>query len=135
MDLRIDAEKDIAYIKLSGKVDKIRLLDAFELTVSDQRYKKGMGRIWDVRDANPSNLPPNTLMEIAQYPISFPPGINDVKVAIVTDKDFEFELAQMVQMSSFRTKEVAVFRSMDDAEKWVTKPQSHKDSNNRPSGS
>ena len=47
MDLRIDEEKNIAYIKLSGLLIKEVILRAFDSTVSDRKYKKKMGRLWD----------------------------------------------------------------------------------------
>jgi hypothetical protein len=37
MDLRIDEEKNMAYIKLSGLLSKKIILSAFDLTVSDRR--------------------------------------------------------------------------------------------------
>ncbi len=37
MDLQIDEEKNIAYIKLSGGLSKEAIPDAFEATVSDKR--------------------------------------------------------------------------------------------------
>jgi hypothetical protein len=122
MDLRIDIEKDIAYLKLSGKIDKDTFLYTFELTVSDENYKKGMGRIWDLRDANLSCLQSKTLVEIAQYPNKFPAGINDVKVAFVAHRDIEFGLARMVEMSSLGATEIRVFRTMDQAKEWMTEP-------------
>ena len=84
MDLRIDEEKNIAYIKLSGLLSKKVILSAFDLTVYDKRYKKGMGRLWDFRDADLSSLDSATVIEMAQYSTKFPSGINDVKVAFVT---------------------------------------------------
>ncbi len=122
MDLRIDIEKDIAYIKLSGKIDKNTFLDAFELTVSDKRYKKGMGRLWDLRDSDLSCLESKTIVEIAQYPNNLPAGINDVKVAFLARRDIEFGLARMVEMSSLGSTEIRVFRAMDEAEEWLIDP-------------
>ena len=84
MNLRIDEEKNIAYIKLSGLLSKEVILSAFDITVSDKRQKKGMGRLWDFRDADLSSLASETITEMAQYSLRFPPGINDVKVAFVT---------------------------------------------------
>jgi hypothetical protein len=56
MKLRIDEKKNIAYIKLSGLLSQEDILGAFDLTVSDKRYKKGMGRLWDFRNADLSSL-------------------------------------------------------------------------------
>lgn len=119
MDLRIDEEKNIAYIKLSGLLSKKVILNAFDLTVSDKRYKNGMGRLWDFRDAELSSLDSETITEMAQYSLRFPQGINDVKVAFVTSKDLEYGLSRMFEMSSKAMTPIRVFRAMDEAEKWM----------------
>ncbi len=119
MDLRIDEEKNMAYIKLSGLLSKKIILTAFDLTVSDRRYKNGMGRLWDFRDADLSSLEAETITEMAQYSLRFPPGINDVKVAFVTDRDIEYGLTRMFEISSEAMTPIQVFRAMDEAEKWM----------------
>jgi hypothetical protein len=119
MDLRIDEEKNIAYIKLSGLLSKKVILSAFDLTVSDKRYKNGMGRLWDFRDADLSSLDTKTITEMAQYSLRFPPGINDVKVAFVTLRDLEYGLTRMFEISSKAMTPIQVFREMEEAEKWM----------------
>jgi len=119
MDLRIDEEKNMAYIKLSGLLSKKIILSAFDLTVSDRRYKNGMGRLWDFRDADLSSLEAETITEMAQYSLRFPPGINDVKVAFATDRDVEYGLTRMFEIASEAMTPIQVFRTMDEAEKWM----------------
>ena len=72
MDLRTDKEKNIAYIKLSGQLSKKAILRAFDLAVADIRYRDGMGRLWDFRDADLSSLKSETVFEMAQYSLKFP---------------------------------------------------------------
>ena len=119
MDLRIDAENNIAYIKLSGLLTKKLILGAFDVTISDNGYKTGMGRLWDFRDADLSSMDTETINEMAQYSLRFPSGINDVKVAFVTSRDLEYGLSRMFEMSSRAPTPIRVFRSMDEAEKWM----------------
>lgn len=119
MDLRIDREKNIAYIKLSGLLSKEDILSAFDSTVSDKRYQTGMGRLWDFRDADLSSLKTETVVEMAQYSLKFPLGIKDVKVAFVTDSDLEFGLSRLFEMSSKAMTPIHVFRAMDEAVKWL----------------
>ena len=121
MDLKIDEDKNLAYIKLSGQLNRKIILDAFDLTVSDKRYKSGMGRLWDFRDADLSSLESETVIEMAQYSKRFPPGINDVKVAFVASRDFEYGLSRMFEMSSESKTPIMVFRTMEEAEKWMVK--------------
>lgn len=122
--LRVDEVKNIAYIKQSGRLSKETILNAFDLTVFDKRYKKGMGRLWDFRDADLSDIDAMTVIEMAQYSIKFPPGVNDVKVAFVTSRDLEYGLSRMFQMSSNASTPIRVFRSMASAEKWLNKSDS-----------
>lgn len=119
MDLHIDEEKNIAYIKLSGQLSKKAILSAFDLAVADERYKNGMGRLWDFRDADLSSFDTATVMEMAQYSKRFPPGINSVKVAFVVSRDLEYGLSRMFQMSSEARTPIQVFRTMAEAEKWM----------------
>ena len=119
MDLRIDDEKNIAYIKLSGLLSKEVILRAFDSTVSDRKYNKMMGRLWDFRDADLSSLDSKVVTEMAQYSLKFPPGINDVKVAFVTSGDLEYGLSRMFEISSHAKTPIHVFRTMDEAEKWM----------------
>ncbi len=119
MDLIIDQEKNIAYIKLSGLLSKKTILDGFDKAVSDKRYKIGMGRLWDFRDADLSALGTETVVEMAQYSLRFPPGINDVKVAFVVSRDLEYGLTRMFEMSSSAKTPISVFRKIDDAEKYL----------------
>lgn len=100
-------------------LSKKTILNAFDVAVSDKRYKNGMGRLWDFRDADLSSLDSDTVIEMAQYSLRFPPGINDVKVAFVTSRDFEYGLARMFEMSSLSKTPISVFRAMNEAEKWM----------------
>ena len=119
MKLRIDEQKNIAYIKLSGLLSQEVILRAFDSTVSDKRYKKGMGRLWDFRDADLSSIDSETIAAMAQYSLKFPAGINDVKVSFVTDTELEYGLARMFEMLSNARTPICVFRAMDEAENWM----------------
>lgn len=119
MDLRIDEIKNIAYIRIEGLASSKGILDAFDIAVSNEKYKKGMGRLWDFRDADLSSLNAETIMDMAQYSKKFPPGINDVKVAFVTESELEYGLSRMFEMSSEAKTPIRVFRTIDEAEKWM----------------
>ena len=119
MDLRIDMEKDIAYIKLSGKVDKKSFLDALELAITDNRYRKGVGRLWDFSQADLSDLTVEDVIELGQYTKKFPAGINDVKVAFMAPGNIEYGLSRMFEMTTTASTTIHVFRTMDEAEKWL----------------
>ena len=119
MELKIDETKNIAYIKITGPAISKDILNAFDIAVSDKKYKKGMGRLWDFRDADLTSLDAKTISEMAQYSLRFPPGINDVKVAFVASRDLEYGLSRMFEMSSKARTPIRVFRAMDEAEMWM----------------
>lgn len=119
MNLQIDERKNTAYIKLSGLLSKEVIINALDLTISDKRYKKGMGRIWDIRDADLSFLDTKVIAELGQYSLKYPPGINNVKVAFVVGSDLGYGLCRMFEMLSQAKTPTHVFRAMDKAEKWM----------------
>ncbi len=120
MDLRFDEKKNIAYIKITGSVNSQDVLKAFDAAVSSEKYQKGMARLWDFTEADLSAIDSDTIREMAQYSLSFPSGINDVKVAFVTARSTEFGLSRMFQMSSKAKTPIEVFKTIEQAEKWMT---------------
>ncbi len=121
MDLRIDEEKNIAYIKIKGKVSSDDILAAFDAAVSSEKYKKGMGRLWDFTEIDLSALDSSVIPKMAQYSLSFPPGISDVKVAFVATETSEYGLTRMFQTYSdiYAKTQVMVFDNLEEAEKWM----------------
>ncbi|MBM3789340.1 MAG: hypothetical protein FJW35_03210 [Acidobacteria bacterium] len=123
MDLQIDRDRNIARIKLSGSLSKETILDAFDAAVSDEGYRKGMGRLWDFRDADLSSMGPTTIAELARHSMKYPRGINDVRVALVAGSDLEFGLARMFAAFSIDAHTtISVFNSMEEAQAWLSIP-------------
>ena len=120
MELQFDEIRNVASIKLEGQLDKETILGALEACVADDRYRPGMARLWDFFDADLSTLNSDTVREMAQYSLKFPPGVGDVKVAFVTDRKLEFGLARMFEMSSRAATPIRVFQKMDEAVDWMT---------------
>jgi hypothetical protein len=121
MALRTDHEKNIAYIKLTGPLTREIILDAFDAAVSDRKYRDGMSRLWDFRNADLSALASSTIAEMAQHSATFPPGINDVKVAFVVTRELEYGLSRMFEAYSTDVKTtVSVFYTLADAEAWLS---------------
>lgn len=121
MDLRIDETKNIAYIKITGKVRSKDILDAFDLAVSSEKYKKGMGRLWDFTEIDLSSLESNVIPSMAQYSLNFPAGIRDVKVAFVVRVSLEYGFTRMFQTYSdmYAKSQVMVFDTVEKAEEWM----------------
>ena len=121
MELRIDETKNIAYIKIKGKVRSKDILDAFDLAVSSEKYKKGMGRLWDFTEIDLSSLESKVIPSMARYSLNFPAGIRDVKVAFVVGVSLEYGLIRMFQTYSdmHAKSQVKVFDTVEKAEEWM----------------
>ena len=120
-DLRFDDDRNIVYIHLVGPVSSTTLVDAFDAAISDSRYKPGMNRLWDLRDADLSGIPSNAAMGLGQHSLKFPQGVRDVKVAYVAAEAFEYGVARMIQAYSMATGLSAeVFTSIEEAEAWLS---------------
>lgn len=122
MKVRIEESKNIAYIKMTGKVSSKDILDTFDIVVSSEKYKKGMGRLWDFTDVDVSSLDSHVMPQMAQYSLSFPPGIRDVKVAFIATKTNVYGLARMFQAYSdiYAKTQVKIFDTIEKAEQWIT---------------
>ncbi|MGD2185465.1 MAG: hypothetical protein PVI71_05020 [Desulfobacterales bacterium] len=121
MNIRFDQTKNIAYIKITGPARSEEILKAFDIAVSSEEYKKGMGRLWDFIEADLSGIDSHTIRRMAQYSLSFPPGINDVKVAFAAAKTLELGLSRMFQASSEAKTPIRVFKTIKQAEEWMVK--------------
>ena len=119
MELKIYRDKNLAYIRITGFVIPETILNAFDKTVSHPQYRKGMGRLWDFTEADPSSLETEAITGIREYSLKFPSGINDVKVAIVSAKDLGFGLARMFEITTRAKTPISVFRTVEEAEDWL----------------
>ena len=121
MAIRIDEEKNIAYIKIIGKVRSRKILDSFDQTVSSKNYKKGMGRLWDLTEIDLSLLETELIPRMARYSLKCPAGIRDVKVAFVVTESLEYGLTRMFQTYSemYAKSQVRIFDTIEKAEQWM----------------
>jgi len=119
MELRFDEERNLVSIELKGSLTREVILGALDACISDERYRSGMGRLWDFNEADLSSLAADTIKEMAQYSLKFPPGVGDVRVAFVTNRDLEFGFSRMFELSSMAKTPIRVFREMDHALRWM----------------
>ena len=121
MELQFDEGRNIAHIKVSGELSERIILDAFDATVSHKKYRNGMSRLWDFSDADLSSLDAATVSRMAKYSATFPPGINDVKVAFATTTPLEYGLTRMFEAHSQDVlTQVRVFHTIEEAVTWLT---------------
>ena len=121
MELRIDAARNIARIRITGPLDKQDLLRAFDTVVADKRYRKGMSRLWDYRGADLSALDSDAIADLTRQPMKYSAGVDDVKVAFVVGRKLEYGLSRMFEaFSADGRTSIDVFYDMEEAEAWLT---------------
>ncbi len=119
MNIKWYKEKNFVHIRLTGPVDREMLLNAFDQAISGDQHEPGMGRLWDFRDVDLSGLKSDTIRGLTKYTQKHPAGINDVKVAFLTESDLEYGLTNMFKFASEAATSIRLFRSFEDAESWL----------------
>jgi hypothetical protein len=119
MELQFDPERNHVRIVMTGALSREAIRAAFDAAVADERYRAGMARLWDFRAADPATLDSETVVELGRYSLRFPPGINDVKVAIVSGSELGFGLSRMFEMTSQAKTRLGIFRDLAAAEDWL----------------
>jgi len=106
---------------MSGLLNSKDILNTFDRAVSDEKYKPGMGRIWDFTDIDLSSIDSDAIPKMARHSLSFPPGISDVKVAFVVTKTMEYGLTRMFKAYSdtYAKTKVNIFKTIEEAENWL----------------
>jgi hypothetical protein len=119
--IQFDEEKRIAIVTMTGKPDRALILKAFDETIGNERYKPGMGRLWDFQKADLSLLESSSIISIVDYTSNCLPDISNVKIAFLVARKLEYGLARMFETFSEDAKtSVRSFYSMDEALEWIT---------------
>ena len=119
MNIKWYKEKNFVHIRLTGPVDREMILNAFDQAVSSDQHEPGMGRLWDFRDVDLSGLKSDTIRGMTKHTQRYQAGINDVKVAFLTQRDLEYGLTNMFKFASEAATPIKLFRSFEEAEKWL----------------
>ena len=90
-EIRMDGAKNIAYIKIIGKVRAQEVLGAFDTAVSAENYRKGMGRLWDFSEIDLSSLDPDIIPKMTKHSLSFPEGIRATRIASLVQEKFDVD--------------------------------------------
>jgi hypothetical protein len=119
---RIDYEKNTVYLKLTGNVDIVAFKELFNKAVESDEYEAGMARLWDLSEADLSEMSAEDIDQMTKYSsIHYPDFVNAVKVAFVATNPRAFGLTRMFALISEAQDQanVQVFDNLADAEKWI----------------
>jgi len=117
-----DIDKQLTVHTCSGIISVKELLGAVKTL-----YDAGPtpNHIWDMTDADLSQIEGKELRKIAQFSRSYAPSGRDGRTAIVSSTDLSFAFGRMFETFSElsgQKVEVKVVRSIREAEDWIFAP-------------
>jgi len=121
MAITIDKEKNIAYIKMSGKITPNEFIDKYSEIIESNEYEMSMNRIWDLRDTELHQIENVEIHRVAEETKKIGGKINKVKVALVVGTDVNYGMSRMFAAYAQNNahRDIQVFRSMEEAEGWI----------------
>lgn len=121
VDVRIDEERNLVLIDVSGPIGPDALLDHVERLRTDPRIRPGF-RLWfDTSGAEPGpGIDGEFVRRVAEVTSTFGDRTGVARVAILAPADLTFGLARMFAMLvEPRSGEVRVFRQAEAARAWL----------------
>ena len=93
-----------------------------KITKSDQ-YPPNINALWDVRDQDFSNVTPGTIQSLVNISRQYPER-GTAWAAFIVEKDLAFGMLRMYEITSSMadsdsSQNLRVFRSYNEAEKWL----------------
>ena len=121
VEIIFNNEKNFVRIKFSGKMSVDFLLNGCDKAIEDSRYKYGMHRIWDVREADLTDITTEQVKEITSYLNDRTADLGKVRVAVVAEGSLGYGLARVFSSFSDITTENEVIpcKSVEEAENFV----------------
>ncbi len=107
-------------ISVEGQITYKGFSDIFDIVVSSEEYKPSMGRIWDLSQADLSELDMNSLQGLTEFIQLYPKGIKDSKVALVSLKKINMGTCKLFKTYSTDVDAIVeVFEKFEDAAEWI----------------
>lgn len=118
---RIDKTHNTIIRTVTGGLTVSDIAHAFSESLSDPDFRKDMHVVWDLSEADVSQISSKQLVEAVEY-IGAHTGSRgaDYKIAIVASKDINFAVSRMFEgYGSSLPVSINVFRSREDALAWI----------------
>lgn len=91
----------------------------FKQIISSSEYQQGMKRIWDLSEADLSELDADKVKTATEIPSTFIQGKSSSKVALVSNRDINMALLKLFKVYSIDDKsKIEIFTSLEEAKNW-----------------
>lgn len=113
---------DAVLFEFVGEFTLGEYFDGMEAFLGSDVFRPGINTLWDFRQVSVDSVTPGILRSVAQYNQTLAPNRGETwKVALVVSAEVAFGLSRMFSAYvDSAPNDVQVFRSMDDAEAWLS---------------
>ena len=121
ISIYIDPRADVREHKVSGLIDIQQLKDFLKKLYETPDFNPNMSVIWDLGEADFSAVSSSDVRSVMDLVGKYWGVGGKSKAALVVAKEVGFGLTRMYEilMSSATTSKVMVFKTMDEARKWM----------------
>ena len=116
-DYAIDRDQSLVYVRMYGPLTLAEIREAGQKIASHPEVTAGFGELIDLRDATTDAVKADDVRDIAAAPLNAA-----TRRAFVTSDVLTYGLARMFEIYrelNRKQEEVAVFRDITDAERWL----------------
>ena len=120
-ELDINPSTGLISINIEGRITLNLIKEAMERVFKDPHFRRSADILWDVREAETATASTEEVMKLMELVESFREirGEN-YRVAVVVGKESDFGMARMLEMYvDAMPFQMMVFRSMDQARRWI----------------
>lgn len=112
-------EENYALARIKGTLLLEEIESVFQRIVTSEEYNSNMGRIWDLTEADLSELDDKKIKQASQITTTYAKDVKKTKVALVSKRDINLPILQLFRMFTGMDKsEVEVFKSLNEAITW-----------------
>ena len=123
--IKIDLEKNIAYIEVGGTPTHIEIQESIDELLKNPDHIDGMDEVWDLSKASMKSFNQNGLKSLAGYVKERLPKLAK-RVAYVVAEDLDYGIGRMWLANAEifgANQERQLFRSLEEAVGWIRSRQ------------
>ena len=118
----IDAEQQLAVVRLSGVVTAAELLDVQQRLYTHPGWQAGLDEVWDGRAIRELHLSLEELREVVDQDAALSERIGHGRVAFVATRDLDRDVATLYTMIyADSPQDMRLFETLEEAMRWLKK--------------
>ncbi len=116
-------EENYILVTIKGPLTFEIVNTTFQKIIEVENFSDNMGRIWDLTEADMSDLHHEIVKDLTAIPVSHLKKLTNAKIALVSNRDINIATMKLYKFYS-RDMDgiVEVFNSIQDAKKWLAEP-------------